>query len=204
MPLRRRRLAQNRLPVAPPPLRSRAHSPSARSREDSLARVRRVAREHQASERPFEPEKRGSWRGSSGDLVVNGSRYERQNPAHARRGAKHVADEPSEDFLVIEESDNDRYPFVVVNPTDYDSFMSPVIFAFAFGAYGWTRLIVWGQRDHLEDALELAADWLSEHAPGILTTFEEEGALPSWEWHVSEFGSGDLYNVTREASAEET
>lgn len=73
MPLRRRRLAQNRLPVAPPPLRSRAHSPSARSREDSLARVRRVAREHQASERPFEPEKRGSWRGRSGDLVVNPS-----------------------------------------------------------------------------------------------------------------------------------
>jgi hypothetical protein len=217
----------NRLPVAPPPLRHRVHSPSTSPRESSLDRVRRLAREHRAQEKPFDPERRGSWKGSSRDLVVN--------PAKARRGAKHVALEPSTDFLVIEESDDDRYPFVLVNPLEYNGYMRNSIFAFAFGAYGWTRLIVWEASDHIEDALEKAGEWLAEHAPGILTseeeigklidevkeekpelddedafqeatqdmTYTESGWIPSWEWTVSEFNSGDLYDVTLEASKEE-
>jgi hypothetical protein len=75
-----RRLRQNRLPVAPPPLRHRVHSPGSTSRESSLERVRRISREHRASERPFDPEKRGSWQGSSRDLVVNSRRKHRKNP----------------------------------------------------------------------------------------------------------------------------
>jgi hypothetical protein len=189
--------------------------------------VRRIAREHRAAEKPFDPEKRGTWRGSSRDLVVN--------PAHARRGAGHVASEPSEEFLVIEDSDDDRNPFVVVNPTAYDTYSRNSIFAFAFGAYGWTRLIVWEASDHVDDALEVAAEWLSEHAPGVLTseeeigklvdeakaenpsasdedafeaatqdmTYTESGWIPSWEWTVNEFNDGDLFDVTLAASKEE-
>ena len=319
-----RRMRSNRLPVAPPPLRSRVHSPSSAPRESSLDRVRRLAREHRATEKPFEPTRRGTWQGSSRDLVVNGSdwyavkyvhkispsdkdvgpdvalpsgafsdskklgaalrkagilaaggrvnafraqgdktivfpsvpglttywhaivlthldrddeapRSHQRNPARARRGAKHVALEPSEDFLVIEEDDDDRYPFVLVNPTEYDSYMKNSIFAFAFGAYGWTRLIVWEASDHIDDALEKAGEWLAEHAPGILTseeeigklieeakeedpslddedafstatqdmTYTESGWIPSWEWTVSEFTDGDLFDVTLKASKEE-
>lgn len=158
-----------------------------------------------------------------------------RNPARARRGAKHVSLEPAEDFLVIEESDDDRYPFVLVNPLEYDTYTSNSIFAFAFGGHGLTRLIVWEASDHIEDALEKAAEWLAEHAPGILTseeevgkliaeaqeekpdadeeevftiatqdmTYTESGWIPSWEWTVSEFNSGELFDVTLEASKEE-
>jgi hypothetical protein len=36
----------------------------------------------------------------------------------------------------------------------------------AFGAYGWTRLMVWA--NSLEDALDEAIDWIAENAPGLL------------------------------------
>ncbi len=39
-------------------------------------------------------------------------------------------------------------------------------FVLCFGAYGWTRLMVWA--DHLEDALDECVDWIAEHAPGLL------------------------------------
>ncbi len=35
-----------------------------------------------------------------------------------------------------------------------------------FGAYGWTRLHVYA--DSLEDALESCAEWLADHAPGLI------------------------------------
>lgn len=35
-------------------------------------------------------------------------------------------------------------------------------FILAFGAYGWTVLRVWA--NCLDDALEIAAEWLSDHA----------------------------------------
>lgn len=35
-----------------------------------------------------------------------------------------------------------------------------------FGAYGWTRLMVWA--NSLEDALDEAIDWISVNAPGLL------------------------------------
>lgn len=38
-----------------------------------------MAREHREQEKPFDPERRGSWRGSSKDLVVNPRRH-RRNP----------------------------------------------------------------------------------------------------------------------------
>lgn len=76
-------------------------------------------------------------------------------------------------------------------------------FAFQFGAYGWTTCTV--KAGSLDAALETAAEWLSEAAPGILTqpeefdpddlnddghpvdhTYTEYGYIPSWEWFASE------------------
>src|SRR6187549_2313364 len=45
-------------------------------------------------------------------------------------------------------------------------------FRFYFGAYGETKLDVFA--DHLEDALELAFEWLDEHAPGHLVSIGED------------------------------
>jgi hypothetical protein len=53
---------------------------------------------------------------------------------------------------------------VVVNGTDRDWTRHRYILW--FGAYGWTRAMVWA--DSLDDALDVACDWLAEHAPGLL------------------------------------
>jgi hypothetical protein len=44
-------------------------------------------------------------------------------------------------------------------------------FTFHFGAYGDTHVSVWSRS--LEDALELAAEWLAKHEPGHLMTEDE-------------------------------
>lgn len=165
----------NRLPVAPPPLRHRVHSPAGAgsSRESSLDRVRRLAREHRVVEKPFDPEKRGTWRGSSRDLVVN--------PARSRRGDKHGR-ESSQEFIVIEEEGSSEPGFILVNPLDYpqyrgdlshrgDAMRRSELFALQFGAYRWTKLLVWARS--AETALEEASGWLADHAPGIFVDQEE-------------------------------
>lgn len=215
-----------RRPIAPPPLRHRVHSPP--PRESSLERVRRIARTHQTSERPFDPERRGSWQGSSRDLVVN--------PAHARRGDKHGR-ETDEEFLVIAEEGSSEPGFILVNPLEYPTGQHSGVrhkgelFALQFGAYGWTKLLVWAR--HAEDALEEASGWLAEFAPGIFVdqeqleelekeyreenpdaddddvaneayadlTYTESGYIPSYEWTLDDV-HGEMYNVALEASKE--
>ena len=39
-------------------------------------------------------------------------------------------------------------------------------FVLCFGAYGWTKLLVWA--DDLGDALDGAIDWIADNAPGLL------------------------------------
>ncbi len=63
----RRRARKN---PSPPPVPPRRPSPA--QLQSSLARVRRIAGSVNERERPFNPERPGSWRGSSRDLVVNG------------------------------------------------------------------------------------------------------------------------------------
>jgi hypothetical protein len=64
---------------------------------------------------------------------------------------------------------------------------SPVLFRFWFGVYGSTVLYVWEDRDSPDDALETAAAYLADHAPGIFSPPEystaaiEIGAPPDWE-----------------------
>lgn len=50
---------------------------------------------------------------------------------------------------------------IIVNPTERE--YTDQRFVLSFGAYGCIHLMVWG---HLEDALEEAAKWLAENAPG--------------------------------------
>ena len=100
-------------------------------------------------------------------------------------------------------------PIYIVNPCDLGPDES--VWHFQFGAYGCTHLAVIDH--HLEDALEIAAEWLHEHAPGVFVepeypegvadmsdeqrdaaqqsaevdlTYTESGWLASWEWHVHE------------------
>lgn len=53
---------------------------------------------------------------------------------------------------------------VIVNPGDAN--WTRGRFVLCFGAYGWTRLLVWASS--LDDALDEAVDWLADHAPGLL------------------------------------
>lgn len=57
-----------------PPVPPRRPGAAATTRKDqgALARVRRMASSLDERDRPFNPERPGSWRGSSRDLVVNG------------------------------------------------------------------------------------------------------------------------------------
>lgn len=64
------------LPKTPPRRRIPGLSPGRRSPPSSTTeRVRGMVREHEEEERPFDPEKRGSWRGSSRELVVNPNQF---------------------------------------------------------------------------------------------------------------------------------
>lgn len=65
---------RNPLPKAPPKRRMPGQSSTARQDASALARVRRFSSEHERTERPFDPSRAPSWRGSSRDLVVNGGR----------------------------------------------------------------------------------------------------------------------------------
>lgn len=58
-------------------------------------------------------------------------------------------------------------------------------YVFHFGVYGWTHVFVWGADLSLEDALQVAAEWLRDHAPGIFTEPDyEDAAEELGEAHV--------------------
>lgn len=196
--------------------RSSVHSPSVRPKgESALEHVRRISREHN---KPFDPSKRGTWRGSSKDLVVNGHRK--------------VTKDDNEEFIVIESEPDDRNPYVLVNPTSWS--WARNLYAMHFGAYGTTRLLIWS--NGYEDAAETAADWLSRYAPGHISTEEhvaqlmkevqedhpgidddlayekatadltytESGYLTSYEWTIDDLHKGEpLYDAALQASKEE-
>jgi hypothetical protein len=62
------------LPSAPPKRRFSGAPVTTQQERSALARVRRIAGSVDERDRPFNPERPGSWRGSSRDLVVNGRR----------------------------------------------------------------------------------------------------------------------------------
>ena len=64
----------------------------------------------------------------------------------------------------------------VVNPTDYNFSRDTMpLYLFQFGAYGDTRVYAWGCSG-LEDALEAAAEWLRDNAPGVFHEVDYAGA----------------------------
>lgn len=183
------RMRSNRLPVPPRPISSRVHGPSHRgSTESAVDHVRRVAREKRLGDRPFDPSKRGTWHGSSKDLVVNGK---------------------VEDECIVITLDGERSGTAIANPLDVPRgrhARETSLFVFRFGAYGDTKVAVWEAPDHIDSALEKAAEWLSDYAPGIFTevnseedevdmTYTESGYIASYEWHVDEITSGPLYDA---------
>lgn len=229
MPARRTPLRPNRLPAPPPMRRSAVHSPPVRGKgESALERVRRISREHN---KPFDPSKRGTWQGSSKDLVVNGHRKSTRGTWSEERGNHQT----EEEFIVIEKEPDDRNPYILVNPLDYNNWTRPQLYAMHFGAYGATCLLVWMDAS-IEDAAEVAAEWLVKHAPGHITTDEEvtklmeeareedpelsdeeahdkatadltyteAGYLTSYEWTIDDLPkSSELYKAALEASKEE-
>lgn len=64
-------------------------------------------------------------------------------------------------------SDNEKVPPFANEPDDGTS-----AFEFQFGAYGETKVRVYA--DHLEDALEVAVEWLDDNAPGHLVKVGSE------------------------------
>lgn len=55
-------------------------------------------------------------------------------------------------------------PIVIVNGSDRAWARHRYILA--FGAYGWTRLMVWA--NGIDSALDEAVDWIAKNAPGLL------------------------------------
>lgn len=55
-------------------------------------------------------------------------------------------------------------PIIAVN--SHDKSWTRHRYILWFGAYGWTRLMVWA--NSVSDALDEAADWMEENAPGLL------------------------------------
>jgi hypothetical protein len=53
---------------------------------------------------------------------------------------------------------------IAVNSSDQD--WTDHRYILGFGAYGWTRLMVWA--NSLQDALDESIDWIADHAPGLL------------------------------------
>ena len=65
---------------------------------------------------------------------------------------------------------------IAVNSSDRD--WTKHRYILCFGAYGWTKLMVWA--NHLEDALDEAIDYIADNYPGLLcddTVAEEYNRL---------------------------
>jgi hypothetical protein len=67
----RRRTRKNPSPSSAPPTRRLAGGVAPAKLDSSLSRVRKLAKGLDERDRPFSPERPGTWRGSSRDLVVN-------------------------------------------------------------------------------------------------------------------------------------
>jgi hypothetical protein len=74
---------------------------------------------------------------------------------------------------------------------------------FSFGAYGDTRVIAFG---HLETALEDAAGWLAENAPGMFSPPDYEMAAEDLEldWSIVRAADCDDPDLQRVIEAAET
>ena len=81
-------------------------------------------------------------------------------------GALEEAPEPREYGRMLQGRESGRLDnqIHVVNPVE--SNWTKRRFLLCFGAYGWTKLLVWANR--LEGALDEAIDWIADNEPGLL------------------------------------
>lgn len=92
-----------------------------------------------------------------------------------------------------------------INPSDRYTYMRNSVFTFHFGAYGYTKVSVWEAADHVEDALEKAAEWLAKHAPGLFSEPDYAAAAKELGIAVPFVGVADitaLYAADEDALAE--
>lgn len=79
-------------------------------------------------------------------------------------------------FQLYSEAHSEAFSDGTINPEDRNSNprlpYSTSIFDFQFGAYGETKVSVHAR--NVEEALELAADWLAENAPGHLIKHDDK------------------------------
>jgi len=61
---------------------------------------------------------------------------------------------------------------------------NPSQFRFSFGAYGWTKVRVWAKAGDYDSALEIASEWLDDHAPGHLIRLTKK----DWKEAAEELG----------------
>jgi hypothetical protein len=59
-------------------------------------------------------------------------------------------------------------PIRIANPSDKGFWKNTYIFA--FGAYGWTRVLAYA--NSMDSALDECADWIEENAPGLMADAE--------------------------------
>jgi hypothetical protein len=76
----------------------------------------------------------------------------------------------------------------LVNPSHRDICQAEHSYIFHFGAYGWTACRVWA--DSLEGALDIAADWLREFAPGLIMTRESDALMELYKEARDEIAPG--------------
>lgn len=101
--------------------------------------------------------------------------------------------------------------YVIVNPEDVPRgrYSTPKsigrqgsaypLYAFQFGAYGTTNVLVWGDSHiSLEDALEIAAGWLADNAPGLLIDDKEMANLYEEAKKEDPNGDEDSWRETAE------
>ena len=102
------------LPKPPPRRRVPGFPPPRGPVRSTSARLRGMVREHEEEERPFDPERRGTWRGKAHELVVNPGQFEKDlrelvdasklaEPEEAFQKAKEILDEGGNPNDVMDE-----------------------------------------------------------------------------------------------------
>jgi hypothetical protein len=99
-------------------------------------------------------------------------------------------------FDLYSDAHSEHFTDGTINPGDRD--WMPTIFDFHFGANGETACSVHARS--VEKALELAADWLAEHAPGHLIEHDSDKAREIWIEACRELGLDPESTEAREDS----
>lgn len=104
-------------------------------------------------------------------------------------------------YFEIEQPNGQPQRVWIANDADWPDarhYKRPV-FLFSFGEYGWTKVVVLGSAGvkYLEQAMEAAADWVAEMAPGIASD-------PEYPENVEELEEEEMWEAIQEAETDLT